>query len=670
MTPNTRPLEGKSQPEFRPFFLLGLVAIALAVLYGGYEILERQFLLERIDMEALHRIHLIRGILISTILASIVGLYLYRHSASLASKPSATGISAVLNREERRRQYVLWFVQMRWAVISMSLAAIVLALPITQVLPTRALIPLMGWWLLLAAGNVAFGRWARAGGHYERQIMTQAALDLVVLTGFLNASGGLENPLYTVYLIHAIIAAILLPTRKAAIVTLVAGLLFLVLAFGEYFHLFPHYTNRLFPHELPLTDSALDGHSHGGSGDHASYDIMFVLGRTAPFLLVLTLTAYLTSVIMLRVRASEYELERTAHNELLERRRLEGVVDAAGVGMMQVDPQGALLWLGSRISDWFGWDDRDLGRPCPLLGGTNACPTCIAATAASTGRPSEAERREVHPNGAVRYFRHITTPVTDDDGSVLQIVEVIEDITHRRALEAEAAHAGRLTVLGRMAAGIAHEIGNPLASLSTRLSRLEKTSDPKFMRDSVAVLRGQIGRIERIVHGVSHFGRLRRQQWTTWEINDVVVEATSMVKLDRRAKNVEFVLQLADLSPRVKGVRDQALQILINLLLNAVEAMPEGGSVTIETARHEDTVITSVLDTGPGLDESAREHLFEPFFTTKPQGTGLGLSISYSLAHAHGGSLTAEPGPGGQGSRFNVVLPLAPESGTARDAAR
>lgn len=586
----------------------------------------------------------------------------------IGAAPTAGGLG-VLDRESRRRQYALWFVQMRWVVVSVSLAAIVLV-PIMQVLPRRAMFPLIGWWFLLAMGNLVFGRWARDGSGYERQIMTQAVLDLVVLTGFLNASGGLENPLYTVYLFHAIIAAILLPARKAATVTLAAGSLFVALVFGEYFHLLPHYTNRLFPHELPGVDTGLAGHSHEGSGDHASYDVMFVLGRTVPFLLVLTLTAYLTSVIMRRLRTSEHDLERTAHDALLERQRLEGVVDAAGVGMMQVDPEGALLWIGSRISDWFGWDDRDLGQPCPLLGGTNACATCIAATAATTGRRSEGERREVRSNGTVRYFRHITTPVTDDDGSVVQVVEVIEDITHRRALEAEAAHAGRLTVLGRMAAGIAHEIGNPLASLSTRLSRLEKRTDPEFMSESIAILRDQIDRIGRIVHGVSHFGRLRRQQWTTWEINDVVEEATSMVSLDARARNIEFVFQLAEPSPRVKGVRDQAVQILLNLLLNAVEAMPDGGPVTIEIARHEDAVRISVLDAGPGLDEAARDHLFEPFFTTKPQGTGLGLSISYGLAHAHGGSLTVEAGPGGQGSRFNVELPLAPDNNTVEDSAQ
>lgn len=137
-----------------------------------------------------------------------------------------------------------------------------------------------------------------------------------------------------------------------------------------------------------------------------------------------------------------------------------------------------------------------------------------------------------------------------------------------------------------------------------------------------------------------------------------------MVRLDRRAKGVTFETELAEPSIRVRGVRDQIVQVILNLLLNAVQAMPEGGRVRLEAARRDGSVALSVADTGVGMDETVRRRLFDPFFTTREKGTGLGLSISYSLVHAHGGHIEVESAPG-RGSRFTVVLPeeRGPEEG-------
>ena len=258
----------------------------------------------------------------------------------------------------------------------------------------------------------------------------------------------------------------------------------------------------------------------------------------------------------------------------------------------------------------------------------------------------------------MRYFRHATSPVRDESGSVVQVVELVEEITGRKALEAEALHAGKLSVLGRMAAGVAHEIGNPLSSMDTRLHLMEQRKDPKFLLESVEVLRGQIRRIGRIVHGISHFARSGTSEWSVWELTSVLEEAIDIVRLDRRAKQIVFQRDLAVPAPKVRGQRDQISQVFLNLLLNAVEAMTEGGTITIATYQANGKARTAISDTGPGMDDTIRGRLFEPFFTTKDKGTGLGLSISYSLVHAHGGSIEVMSEPG-KGCRFTVLLPLA-----------
>jgi signal transduction histidine kinase len=215
-----------------------------------------------------------------------------------------------------------------------------------------------------------------------------------------------------------------------------------------------------------------------------------------------------------------------------------------------------------------------------------------------------------------------------------------------------------MSVLGRMAAGIAHEIGNPLASMAARIRLMEHRTDEDFLSTSLGLLQGQLERIGRIVRGVSQFARTSRQEWITLEVNAAVGEAISVAELDPRMRGVVIRRALAVPSPRIRGVRDQVVQVVLNLLLNAAEATANRGAIEIETSQRGGEVTIAVRDSGVGIEESVRRRLFEPFFSTKPKGSGLGLSISYTLVHAHGGRIQVESEPG-KGARFEVVLPAA-----------
>jgi signal transduction histidine kinase len=383
-----------------------------------------------------------------------------------------------------------------------------------------------------------------------------------------------------------------------------------------------------------------------------------VAGRVFPFVVVLLLTSYFTTVVADRLRRSEKDLETAARTAMLEHERLESVIHTARVGMMLVEPEVTIRWFSNRAAGWLDLTPGNIGRRCPLDGAPGGCADCLVKRTALTGEALEAERAVTGDGGALRHFRHGTSPIRDEKGRVVQVVELVEEITSRKALESEALHAGKLSVLGRMAAGIAHEIGNPLSSLTTRLHLMEQKGDPGFVKESLKVLHGQIGRIGRIVRGVSQFAKPGAEGWSVWDVNRVLDEAVGIVRLDRRATAVEFEQSLASPSPKVRGVKDQVSQVLLNLLLNSVEAMPEGGSVRTETFQRNGMVCVVISDSGPGMDDSVRARLFEPFFTTKPEGTGLGLSVSYSLIHAHGGRIEVESRPG-KGSRFAVLLPAA-----------
>lgn len=559
----------------------------------------------------------------------------------------------LLDREERARQYALWFVRMRWIAAGIVAVSTAVAVPIAGILPRSAFVPLVAWLAALVGANLAFGRWARRGADPERQIVVQSLVDLTILTGLLNVSGGLENPLYIAYLFHAIIGSMLLPRRRAVWVTAGACALFTLLAVGEYAGLFGHQTNVLFPHGPRAAHAAA-----GAALEHSAHDPVFVAGRVLPFLAVLILTSYLTQLVASRLQRSEERLVRTAREVLLERRRLESVVHAAGLGMVLYDPDRTVRWCNRRAREWLAGAGDGNGSASAEEGGGagdglrgHGLAACLAE-----GRPGEIERSLLRPSGALRYLRHAFSPLVDQEGRVVQAVELIEDVTARKALEAEALHAGKLAVIGQMAAGVAHEIGNPLASLETRLQLIRRRHDPELLTESLDVLHGQIERIGRIVRGVSEFARIRGQEWTEWELAPVIDEALSMAHLDPRAKAVRFETVMPETSLRVRGVRDQFVQVVLNLLLNAVQAMPDGGEVRIEGARQGGATLLSVSDTGVGMDEAVRRRLFEPFFTTRQEGTGLGLAVSYSLVHAHGGRIEVESARG-RGSRFTLVLP-------------
>lgn len=142
-----------------------------------------------------------------------------------------------------------------------------------------------------------------------------------------------------------------------------------------------------------------------------------------------------------------------------------------------------------------------------------------------------------------------------------------------------------------------------------------------------------------------------------------------MVRLHRRAKETVFEEVLSSSLPPVAASRDHIVQVLLNLFINAVDAVDRGGKITVESRPHEDGVAVSVADTGTGIDDETRARLFEPFFTTKSEGTGLGLSLSDSLVRANGGRIEVESKPGA-GSRFTVVLPSVSVAAESRKAAR
>jgi signal transduction histidine kinase len=217
--------------------------------------------------------------------------------------------------------------------------------------------------------------------------------------------------------------------------------------------------------------------------------------------------------------------------------------------------------------------------------------------------------------------------------------------------------------IGTLAAGIAHEVGNPLTSISSLVQVIQRTTADEFAKDKLGLIKDQINRIARIIRDLVDFSRPSAYVIKPTDVNKVVREALNIVQYGKKVKDIAFTLELADDLPSLSVVPDQLAQVFINILMNAVDSL-EGkpGSIWIQSRSNAEHVEVVVKDTGKGIDPGDREKIFEPFFTTKTvgQGTGLGLWVSYGIVESFGGDIELESDLG-RGSTFKIKLPLKGE---------
>lgn len=230
-------------------------------------------------------------------------------------------------------------------------------------------------------------------------------------------------------------------------------------------------------------------------------------------------------------------------------------------------------------------------------------------------------------------------------------------------LEREALRMRSLALLGTLSAELAHEVRNPLAAIRGEVQRLAADIPPDAPEDLGAALQRIDREVDRLDQVVRDYGALARGRSVRNEKVDVSVELRELLALHRRAvpRNVELAEELAPGLPRLRADADRLRAVVLNLVRNALLAMPEGGVLTVRTrceeAQGRRRIVIEVVDTGVGIAARDRRRIFEPLFTTRERGTGLGLTIARRIAEEHGGGIELDSTPG-QGSTFRVVLPL------------
>jgi signal transduction histidine kinase len=233
-------------------------------------------------------------------------------------------------------------------------------------------------------------------------------------------------------------------------------------------------------------------------------------------------------------------------------------------------------------------------------------------------------------------------------------------LTEQKRLQAQLMHRERLAMVGMMTAGIAHDLGSPLASMSAQIQRLDGGPGSPPIGDVLRDVRHEIERLSRTVRELVDFTRRQKDDAALVSVGSVAEEALRVLRHDPRARLVEFGLVVDPTTPAVDIVADHLTQVLLNLLVNAIDAMPDGGSVRVAVGPAGDKVRLTVADTGTGMSPEVLSRVFEPFFTTKQPGSGagLGLGLSRDILAGFGATIVLESAPG-RGTTAVIDIPVA-----------
>ena len=231
----------------------------------------------------------------------------------------------------------------------------------------------------------------------------------------------------------------------------------------------------------------------------------------------------------------------------------------------------------------------------------------------------------------------------------------------RRAehLRGELVEREKMFAIGQLAAGLAHEVGNPLSSISSIVQMLKRAGTSGGMTDQLDLMESHIQRITTTVRQLSRLARRGGDRWSVTDIGRALEDTVKLVSFDERARNVKIEFTPPGPLPGTYGIAGQIEQVFLNLMLNALDAMPNGGTLGIEAHYAHGEIVVKIADSGCGIAPDAKSQIFNPFFTTKDpgQGTGLGLSVSYTVVQKLNGSIEFESVPD-QGTVFTVTLPI------------
>ncbi len=365
-----------------------------------------------------------------------------------------------------------------------------------------------------------------------------------------------------------------------------------------------------------------------------------------------------------KMKELEGDRDRLAAKLELNNQYLKNILYTSDQAIMIVDDNEIFISWNKGAEKIFGFSEAEvIGKPSSLLlpQGTkfNDELKRIQNDVKRNGQSLILETERKTKSGDIISVRLSVSRLPNKKNEYAGRSIIIKDHTEYKRLQAQIDQSEKLAVIGQIAAGVAHEIGNPLTSISSLVQILQRKSQDSFMNEQFVNIKENIDRITKIVRELVDFSRPPSYETSDQDVTDVIKTALGIVKYDKRVRKVDFETDLKTNLPNVNIAADQLLQVFVNILINALDAIDGNGMIMVKSNYDSKNIYIELSDDGCGIDEITSEKIFDPFFTTKEvgKGTGLGLSVSYGIIKRFNGEIIVKSKLN-EGSTFTVVLPI------------
>jgi len=478
----------------------------------------------------------------------------------------------------------------------------------------------------------------------------QLLLDVVFVTAILYSTGGIESIFSSLYFLCIIYGSIMLYRKGGMMVASLSSILYGLLLDLHYYGVIHPLGSRLsYPEQY-----------------QSSYLFFIILVNIVAFYVV----AFLSSYVSEQARKSSVELKAKQIDvdklEILN----ESIINSITAGLIAMDGYNRIVLFNPAAEKIFGVNakgafGRQVNDVLPFLGDYLA-DGAIPPIKGAGKSPPFVDIPYLKTDGEKVYLRLSISPLRfllgDQKGQIL----IFQDLTEIKKIEEEMKKVEGLAMIGELAAGIAHEIRNPMASISGSIQMLKDgLEDDNVNRRLMGIVSREINRLNHLVNDFLVFARPKKAKLEEFDLNQLILESLELFKNSRYREDIEVH---TDFSGHITLESDpeQVRQVLWNLFLNSCEAMPDGGSLHVLTGVEQDTsqpgakrAMISVRDTGSGFDEKALSQLFVPFFTTKEGGSGLGLATVKRIVEGLQGEVSGGNHPGG-GAEIAISFPVSP----------